>query len=175
MSTEQHDPKFSQAETSSDDAERIAAKLAELRRLREIAMAKAEALDRAGKGSPKPTGVDRVGIGPLGDIISQFVETAAMVRQLIVLEWTVTGTPRVPSRDIFDDTDDYDYGPIETVVDRIRKALGEPAPADDPFGPPPSTHRLLETPPSGGAWGAPARPSRRTLLGTTHLGTRTLH
>ena len=44
------------------------------------------------------------------------------------------------------DIDDYDKGPLDQVIARIRKAVRLAAPADDPFAPPPGRKRRDDAP-----------------------------
>ncbi len=89
-------------------------------------------------------------------VVSEFCRVARAVRQVIVLELELTGQRPAPDRDavrepreeaeeapergddhwrLRDDLNDYDNGPLDQVVAKVRKAVGLEAPADDPFAP----------------------------------------
>ncbi len=88
-------------------------------------------------------------------VVSEFCRVARAVRQVIVLELELTGQRPAPDRDavrepreeteeaperggwrLRDDLNDYDNGPLDQVVAKVRKVVRLEAPADDPFAPP---------------------------------------
>ncbi len=92
-------------------------------------------------------------------MIAQFVRTSRAIRQIMVLEQELVGLRPAPDRDAppephaddgWDDAEgarrgdglalreylfDYDNGPMDQVVARIRAVLAVAAPEDDPFAP----------------------------------------
>jgi hypothetical protein len=113
-----------------------------------------------------------------GSVVNELVRAMRAVRQVIVLEQELTGERPAPDRDAeprkrearsrdgadgseasdgesergdLDDLNDYDNGPLDQVIARVRKALRIAAPADDPFAPPAERKRREDAAPSGGS------------------------
>ncbi len=134
-------------------------RLDELARLREIGIAGAERISRCMQG--KATPAEAALLASKDGLLVEFMRTSRAVRQVIVLEMELMGLRPAPDRDAprgihapdagandnrgrpgdvlaFGDIgNDYDYnhGPLDEVVARIRKDLRVAAPAEDPFAP----------------------------------------
>ncbi len=153
--------------------------MAELGRLRKAGMGTVAAISAFLEGG---LSVDEA--KPLigrGSVVNEFLRVARAVRQIIVLEQELEGLRPAPDRDATpkqretpagqpgakrigahgesdderDDLDDYDKGPLDRVVARVRKALKVAPPADDPFAPPADR---------------PPRPQSETAVGRTAGG-----
>jgi hypothetical protein len=144
-------------------------RLDELARLRDIGIAGAERISRCMQG--KATPAEAALLASKDGLFVEFMRTSRAVRQVIVLEMELVGLRPAPDRDAprglhapdagandnrgrpgdvlaFGDIgNDYDYnhGPLDEVVARIRKDLRVAAPAEDPFAPRP--RRAPEPPP----------------------------
>ncbi len=134
-------------------------RLDELARLRQIGIAGAERISRCMQG--KATPAEAALLASKDGLFVEFMRTSRAVRQVIVLEMELMGLRPAPDRDAprglhapdagandnrgrsgdagaFGDIgNDYDYnhGPLDEVVARIRKDLRVAAPAEDPFAP----------------------------------------
>jgi hypothetical protein len=134
-------------------------RLDELARLRQIGIAGAERISRCMQG--KATPAEAALLASKDGLFVEFMRTSRAVRQVIVLEMELVGLRPAPDRDAprglhapdagandnrgrpgdvlaFGDIgNDYDYnhGPLDEVVARIRKDLRTEAPAEDPFAP----------------------------------------
>jgi hypothetical protein len=134
-------------------------RLDELARLRDIGIAGAERISRCMQG--KATPAEAALLASKDGLFVEFMRTSRAVRQVIVLEMELMGLRPAPDRDAprglkrpdagandnrgrpgdvlaFGDIgNDYDYnhGPLDEVVARIRKDLRVAAPAEDPFAP----------------------------------------
>jgi hypothetical protein len=145
----------------SADPAAIDDQLAELSGLRELAMDNVRRLKANLDGAPASA-------PPSDDMITEYVDMAAIVRQVIVLEMELKGTPLSGSFEPAGDLDDYDRGPIGQVVARIRNTLGVEPPSNDPFAPPPlQAHFAVPRRAKAG--------TKDILLRTTHLDARTVH
>ena len=121
-----------------------------------------------------------------GCVVTELVRATRAVRQLIVLEQELTGQRPAPDRDaepkqrearsddgadrgeaaegerLRDNLDDYDNGPLDQVIARMRKLLRVAAPADDPFAAPAERKPRQDLKPAAGgtsAAGAARAPS----------------
>jgi hypothetical protein len=137
-----------------------AARLEELSRMRAVGMACAERIGLAFSGALGGAEVSELA-GKDG-LLPRFFRTQRAVRQIIILEMELLGLRPAPDRDRVrndnaarkkrdgdakerpdrpdDDLrerSDYDTGPYDQVVERVRRELGTGAPANDPFAPPP--------------------------------------
>jgi hypothetical protein len=143
-------------------------RLDELARLRDIGIAGAERISRCMQG--KATPAEAALLASKDGLFVEFMRTSRAVRQVIVLEMELMGLRPAPDRDAprglkrpdagandnrgrpgdvlaFGDIgNDYDYnhGPLDEVVARIRKDLRVAAPAEDPFAP--KARRAAEPP-----------------------------
>jgi hypothetical protein len=137
---------------AEDPALLLRRRLDELQRLRAAGMGIAETMHGWLDGSVSDAELGVV-VGRRG-VVSEFCRVARAVRQVIALELELTGLRPAPDRDavrephdaasehgkghwrLRDDLNDYDNGPLDQVVARVRKAVRLEAPADDPFAPP---------------------------------------
>lgn len=143
-----------------------------------IGLDKAERLKAVAQGLA-PEHEVRLIVGRNG-VAAELDRIARAVRQLVVLEFELLGLFPAPDRDappkenarlerkpeqrrvpdgVLDlqnrkDRSDYDRGPLDQVVAKVRKALDADTPADDPFEPPPE-----RKPPSPRAAPQPTTPS----------------
>jgi hypothetical protein len=153
----------SQIDSSQEDLVALTAqRLAELNRLREIGLDRAERLNVVSK-LLTPVQEYRQLVGANGTIRS-YDRIVQAIRQITVLEFELRGLFKAPDRDaprklrlvkrdrtrsgasaleaklnaILDTQirTDYRRGPLDEVVAGIRETLGVEAPADDPFAPP---------------------------------------
>jgi hypothetical protein len=135
------------------------ARLEELARMRRVGMACAERIGLAFAG-----GLERAEVAALAGkdgLLLRFLRTQRAVRQIVILEMELVGLRQAPDRDRarqaravarktgggdarerperpedLRDRSDYDTGPYDEVVARVRRELGTAAPANDPFAPP---------------------------------------
>ncbi len=141
-------------------------RLAELGRLRDICMERAESLAVLNDDlRQSPEQRVKALAGPNG-IVTSFARVTRSFRQIVVLEFELLGLFNAPDRDAgrkprlpkvhldgladlklphldslkdLDDAKtplDYRIGPLDQVVAGIRKTLGAETPEDDPFAPP---------------------------------------
>jgi hypothetical protein len=135
------------------------ARLDELSRLRSLALARAERIGLAFDGKLAPAEVAELS-GKDG-LLSRFFRSERAVRQIVILEMELLGIRSAPDRDRVRDVNeaaraardsepaepddpaggwreggDYDNGPYDQVVARLRRELRTEAPANDPFAPP---------------------------------------
>jgi hypothetical protein len=126
--------------------------LQELERLRETGMETARRISDWLDGG-MDDGEARILAGRTG-MITQFVRTTRAIRQIMVLEQELVGLRPAPDRDappepreaaqgerhgdglaLRENLHDYDNGPLDQVVARIRRALNVEPPEHDPFAP----------------------------------------
>jgi hypothetical protein len=139
------------------DAELRAQQFAELARLRALGMQNVETLSRWSTGDL--TDQEAKALAGMGGFVMEYCRVAKAIRQVIVLELELSGQREAPDRDAIreprelDDSDpqeqnrerrergdsyersDYDNGPLDLVIAKVRKALRADAPENDPFKP----------------------------------------
>jgi hypothetical protein len=139
------------------DVELRAQQFAELARLRALGMQNVETLSRWSAGDL--TDQEAKALAGMGGFVMEYCRVAKAIRQVIVLELELSGQREAPDRDAIrapreqDDTDpqeqygerrerdgiyersDYDNGPLDLVIAKVRKALRADAPENDPFKP----------------------------------------
>jgi hypothetical protein len=152
------------------------ARLDELARLRGLALDRAERIGLAFDGKLGPAEVAELA-GKDG-LLSRFFRSERAVRQIVILEMELLGLRPAPDRDRLREANeaarearesepgaldsgwreggDYDNGPYDQVVARLRRELRTEAPANDPFAPPAA--RAAEREPSRRAAPAKAKP-----------------
>jgi hypothetical protein len=137
------------------------ARLDELDRLRGLALGRAERIGLAFDG--KLGAVEVAELAGRDGLLSRFFRSERAVRQIVILEMELLGLRPAPDRDRVRDANeaarepragelgagepgaagcgwreggDYDNGPYDQVVARLRRDLQTEAPANDPFAPP---------------------------------------
>jgi hypothetical protein len=134
-------------------------RLAELARMREVGIRFALRIEQAVMG--ELGAADIAELAGKDGLLPRFFRTQRAVRQIVVLEMELLGLRPAPDRDRVRDAPaardraaepkgrpdgpgrdnglrcDYDSGPYDQVVARVRRELGTAAPANDPFAPPP--------------------------------------
>jgi hypothetical protein len=139
------------------DAELREQQFAELARLRALGMQNVETLSRWSTGDL--TDQEAKALAGMGGFVMEYCRVAKAIRQVIVLELELSGQREAPDRDAIreprEDDDsapkeqdrerrersgiyersDYDTGPLDLVIAKVRKALRADPPENDPFKP----------------------------------------
>jgi hypothetical protein len=145
------------AEPLFGDRELRAQQFAELARLRALGMQNVETLSRWSTGDL--TDQEAKALAGMGGFVMEYCRVAKAIRQVIVLELELSGQREAPDREAIrepgeqDASDaqeqygerrerdgiyersDYDNGPLDLVIAKVRKALRADAPENDPFKP----------------------------------------
>jgi hypothetical protein len=145
------------AEPLFGDRELRAQQFAELARLRALGMQNVETLSRWSTGDL--TDQEAKALAGMGGFVMEYCRVAKAIRQVIVLELELSGQREAPDREAIrepgeqDASDpqeqygerrersdsyersDYDNGPLDLVIAKVRKALHADPPENDPFKP----------------------------------------
>jgi hypothetical protein len=145
------------AEPLFGDRELRAQQFVELARLRALGMQNVETLSRWSTGDL--TDQEAKALAGMGGFVMEYCRVAKAIRQVIVLELELSGQREAPDRDAIREPgeqdasnpqeqygerrergdsyerSDYDNGPLDLVIAKVRKALRADAPENDPFKP----------------------------------------